>query len=89
MATGDTVKTARVGLYHVEIKHPGRDWNHIHPVAWETTDDVDTARAYADLVEADRPGSDVRIIEARRVEVTKLIGGEASVLDLGTMVLDR
>lgn len=89
MATGDVVTTRRADRYHVEIRHPDGDWNHIHPPTWERTTLLTMARHYAARVKEDHPDSEVRIIRTRATEVTKLGTRETTVVDLGTEVVDH
>jgi hypothetical protein len=85
MGVGDVVKIRRVDTYHVEINHPDpAGWHHIHPADWETTQEIETARAYADEVGADFPTSNVRIVQTERVEVTDLRTGVSRILPTAT-----
>lgn len=90
MATGDVVKTQRVDRYHVEIRHPrDDDWHQIHGIDWETTPDLAAARAYAEQVSTDHPGSQVRLVGTRAVEITKILTGETKTLNVKASVIDH
>lgn len=89
MAMGEVVRTRRSDRYHVEVQHPGSDWNHIHPPDWEHTTLPELARQYAVCVERDHPGSEARIVRTRVAEVTKLLTGKTTTVDLGAWVVDR
>ena len=89
MANGDVVRTERADRYNVEIRHPGRDWNHIHGLDWETTASPDAAREYADTVEQDHPASEVRIVHTSATRITKILTGETRAIDLGTTIVGQ
>lgn len=78
MAVGDAIKARRTTRYRVEIRHPGGEWNHIHPPAWEQHEQLTEVRPYADAVRVDHPDSEVRIMATDTTEITKFPGGEHS-----------
>lgn len=88
MAAGETIRGQRFDQYHVEIRHPGGDWNHIHRPDWETTRNEATARQYAEAVKQDHPGSAVRLIRVTMFEWHTFATGKDKVGELGREVVD-
>ena len=87
MAVGQTATGQRSDRYHVEIRR-GDAWNHIHPPAWQHTEDLDTARTYATEVKQDE-GGEVRIIRTVSLTATTFATGKVSSGDILTEVVDR
>lgn len=89
MPAGDTILGTVADEYHVEIRHPGGDWTHIHGPRWETTRSLASARRYATLVEQDHPGSEVCLVRSKVATYTVFRTGETRRRVFETEVIAR
>jgi hypothetical protein len=83
MTVGHTVQIDLLpSRYQVEIRHPGRDWSHVHPPSWERTTLLVLARRYALQVQHDEPEAQVRVVRIRRGRCRTFATGEVRDIDL-------